>query len=858
MLGKGNSTGRKVLVVATTILFVLQMFFLFLVPSLHLSKAEAASGNVYYVAKNGSDSNPGTEAQPLLTIQKAIDKSQSGDTIFVRGGVYNECAVFTNKTNITLKNYPGETPIIRGKSGTLQRGIIVINSSSSYITVDGFLMDEDMITERGDPNDKPIYAIYVYGNHNTIQNITIRGSSALDKFSPYAGIGVRTGDYNLIQNNVITGIKYDAGGVGANRYWGFGVYIGMAGAHHNIIRNNTILRCHSDAIFLGGTGSSENEYPHYTTIEYNTLGESRQEDGIMFDCAYVEGQDWRIQGCTIRYNTIYNNPENGIDLKGTKNIQIYGNTIYGNQGNDEGSYDGVSDRNGGNGAIMHGWGTKSTDVSIHNNLIYDNMGGILIESDYKVFNNVIYANNRDYSGSNSTYDAGVIFFAGIQMHGLSASPSNYADVVIKNNIVSGHRHGEVALKGSLAGNLDIDNNLYFDYIDPVSGQNKGTRFMKYEAGYAYLGFSQWKQYLGQFVGITGKEANSLVADPAFVNLSGHDFHLQLGSPAIDAGTSTNAPSTDLEGTSRPQGSAYDIGAYEYQDNPANPTSPSVVVVSPANGSTVSGSVPIEASASDDEAVSKVEFYLDGEYDSEDTAAPYAMKWYTNYYSRGNHTITAKAYDNNGNSSSHSVTVFVNNVALPSFVSNEVIVKFKVGTSQGTIDSIISQNNLGVISKIDSGGIYRFRIPTGISVPHMISKLLNASEVEYAEPNYGVDRSQESVDNVSDAVVSGLAGEDQFTQNELSKSASQESENKLESAEKESQNKAQNKLSELARKESQDKSEKNQNKENQPAPPVAGSKNELPFAATSALGSFVTTLILGLCVVFKKLLLFLAS
>ncbi len=41
-----------------------------------------------------------------------------------------------------------------------------------------------------------------------------------------------------------------------------------------------------------------------------------------------------------------------------------------------------------------------------------------------------------------------------------------------------------------------------------------------------------------------------------------DYHLKDGSPAIDAGTSNNAPSIDLEGNPRPQGNGFDIGAYE--------------------------------------------------------------------------------------------------------------------------------------------------------------------------------------------------------------------------------------------------------------------------------------------------------
>jgi Right handed beta helix region/Protein of unknown function (DUF1565) len=43
-----------------------------------------------YVATNGSDSNPGTAAQPLRTVQKAIDTVQRGQTVRVRSGIYRE------------------------------------------------------------------------------------------------------------------------------------------------------------------------------------------------------------------------------------------------------------------------------------------------------------------------------------------------------------------------------------------------------------------------------------------------------------------------------------------------------------------------------------------------------------------------------------------------------------------------------------------------------------------------------------------------------------------------------------------------------------------------------------------------
>jgi hypothetical protein len=64
----------------------------------------------------------------------------------------------------------------------------------------------------------------------------------------------------------------------------------------------------------------------------------------------------------------------------------------------------------------------------------------------------------------------------------------------------------------------------------------------------------------------GTITNTIIADPKFIHgfLDGTgDYHVQTGSPAIDAGTSSNAPSTDFAGNTRPQGGGYDIGAYEY-------------------------------------------------------------------------------------------------------------------------------------------------------------------------------------------------------------------------------------------------------------------------------------------------------
>ncbi len=98
--------------------------------------------------------------------------------------------------------------------------------------------------------------------------------------------------------------------------------------------------------------------------------------------------------------------------------------------------------------------------------------------------------------------------------------------------------------------------------------------------------------------------------------------------------------------------------------PADTTAPTVSITSPANGATVSGSVALAATASDNVGVTQVEFRVDGTLVGTDATSPYAATWNAASAAPGSHTIQARAYDAAGNTTNTSVTVTVPDSTAP--------------------------------------------------------------------------------------------------------------------------------------------------------------------------------------------------
>lgn len=92
------------------------------------------------------------------------------------------------------------------------------------------------------------------------------------------------------------------------------------------------------------------------------------------------------------------------------------------------------------------------------------------------------------------------------------------------------------------------------------------------------------------------------------------------------------------------------------------TAPVVSITAPIPDSVLTGTVAVTADASDNVAVTSVQFLIDGSsLGAADTSPPFAISWSSSSVANGTHTLSAIAYDGSGNQSTpHNVVVSVSN------------------------------------------------------------------------------------------------------------------------------------------------------------------------------------------------------
>lgn len=161
------------------------------------------------------------------------------------------------------------------------------------------------------------------------------------------------------------------------------------------------------------------------------------------------------------------------------------------------------------------------------------------------------------------------------VHDCAAQNSNLAGMLIDginnqiyNNIVTRSAYGITTFSASV-GALVYNNTVYansqfglFNYPGSSTTQWKNNIIYQNTGGPI------------RDLGSGSTTATNLTTNPSFVNAAANDYHLQSSSAAKDMGTNLSPTvTTDKDSVPRPQGSAYDIGAYEFVLADTTPPAP---------------------------------------------------------------------------------------------------------------------------------------------------------------------------------------------------------------------------------------------------------------------------------------------
>jgi hypothetical protein len=309
----------------------------------------------YYVSKSGSDSNPGIQSQPWLTITKAASTITAGDIVIIDTGIYSERVVTSSLGTV-------DNPIIfKVNNGSIVKtlGFLI---EHDFIIIDGFEIDGTVTEWQNGDTGITIESNYCQIINNVIYNLpAASGGYGIETEPPSA--------HCLIKGNILRDNDY--------------INMAISGTYHTIA-NNTIRDASADAIYIFGHDHNvRNNYFYniYTGGNYHadliqTFGDNGEDSyNIIFennlaknctDCQIcnIEPKGQKIENWTFR-NNIFINVDASANNYAPK-FKFYNNTFY------HVGHHAFAPQN----AIQLRNGTKGTADSceIKNNLFIDCMG----------------------------------------------------------------------------------------------------------------------------------------------------------------------------------------------------------------------------------------------------------------------------------------------------------------------------------------------------------------------------------------------------------------------------------------------------------------------------------------------------
>ncbi len=470
-----------------------------------------AYGNIYYVAKNGNDSNPGTEAKPWLTIQKAANTLVAGDTVYIKEGIYNEQVFPMNSGNansyITYTSYPGDSATIDGNNLQIEWSGVFSIFNAGYIKVSGL-----KITNSSDAG------ILIEDSYNIIieNNYTYNTASS--------GIGVWNSSNIIIDGNEVVLANND----------GSQENITVAGTSNFEVRNNYI---HNGGPGTnGGEGIDVKDGSHDGKV-YKNIVCNLNRLGI-----YADAWDKHTYNIEIFQNTVYNTQNDGITLASEmggllENIKVYNNIVYNNK------YVGISITRNGPADIQPIKNVKIINNTVYGNGIGDWGGGIGIGN--QDVQNLTIRNN--ISSNNLSFQ---IAAEGINTSGFEIDHN----LVYPFNSYPGEIHGSIEKDPLFSNPESADFHLQetspaidsgsqedaplFDFEGNIRPQGAGFDIGAYE--FLPGGGEEYKYFIPASAKATGAQGSNWVTDLMVLNSSNSVANVEfIFTPSGQNGTNSS-------------------------------------------------------------------------------------------------------------------------------------------------------------------------------------------------------------------------------------------------------------------------------------------------------------------------------